>query len=164
WFVHLMIMTGYASVFLMVVVLINGLTIESLKFQRGWPEYPLWHPIRLVGYYATFAIMYGTTYAIIGRLKKSKAPYKNSHPTDWMFLILLQATTLTGIFIHFTRLLDWPMPTYIIYIIHMMVAVPMLVLEVPFAKWAHLAYRPIAIYLLRVRDRYLQENPAAVAE
>jgi len=35
-----MIMTGYASVFLMVVVLINGLSIESLKFQRGWPEYP----------------------------------------------------------------------------------------------------------------------------
>jgi quinone-modifying oxidoreductase, subunit QmoC len=164
WFVHLMIMTGYASVFLMVVVLINGLSIESLKFQRGWPEYPLWHPIRLVGYYATFAIMYGTTYAIIGRLRKSKAPYKNSHPTDWMFLILLQATTMTGIFIHFTRLLDWPMPTYILYIIHMMVAVPMLVLEVPFAKWAHLAYRPIAIYLLRVRDRYLQEHPAAAAE
>jgi hypothetical protein len=108
--------------------------------------------------------MYGTTYAIIGRLRKSKAPYKNSHPTDWMFLILLQATTMTGIFIHFTRLLDWPMPTYILYIIHMMVAVPMLVLEVPFAKWAHLAYRPIAIYLLRVRDRYLQENPTAAAE
>jgi quinone-modifying oxidoreductase subunit QmoC len=168
WFVHLMIMTGYASVFLMVVVLINGLGIESLKFQRGWIEphgdYSLWHPIRLVGYYATFAIMYGTTYAIIGRLKKSKAPYKNSHPTDWMFLILLQLTTMTGIFVHFTRLLDWPMPTYILYVIHMMVAIPMLVLEVPFAKWAHLAYRPVVIYLLRVKERYFKENPAAAVE
>jgi hypothetical protein len=164
WFVHLMIMTGYASIFLMVVVLVNGLGIESMKFQRGWPEYPIWHPIRLVGYYATFAIMYGTTYAIIGRLRKSKAPYKSSHPTDWMFLILLQLTTLTGIFIHFTRLLDWPMPTYILYVIHMMVAIPMLVLEVPFAKWAHLAYRPVAIYLLRVKERYFKENPAAVVE
>lgn len=160
WFIHLMIMTGYASVFLMVVVLINGLTIESLKFQRDWPEYNFFHPIRLIGYYATFAIMYGTTYAIIGRLKKSKPVYKNSHPTDWMFLILLQATTLTGIFVHFTRLLDWPMTTYAIYVIHMMVAIPMLVLEVPFAKWAHLAYRPVVLFLLRVKSKYAAEQQA----
>ncbi len=164
WFVHLMIMTGYASVFLMVVVFINGLGVDYLKFQRDLPEYAIWHPIRLVGYYATFAIMYGTTYAIIGRLKKSKPVYRYSHPTDWMFLILLQATTLTGIFIHFTRLLNWPIPTYALYIVHMMVAVPMLVLEVPFAKWAHLAYRPLVIYLLKVKEMYLQEQPAAIAE
>lgn len=152
WFVHLLIMTGYASVFLLVVVFIRW-------FQRD-EIYNFWHPIRLVGYYSTFAIMYGTTYAIIGRLKKSKAPYKNSHPTDWMFLILLQLTTLTGIFIHFTRLLDWPAPTYVLYVIHMMVAIPMLVLEVPFAKWAHLAYRPVVIYLMRVKDRYLAAQRA----
>lgn len=164
WFVHLMIMTGYASVFLMVVVLVNGLYIDGLKFQRGWPEYPIWHPIRLVGYYATFAIMYGTTYAIIGRLKKTKPVYKNSHPTDWMFLILLQLTTMTGIFIHFTRLLDWPLPTYGLYIIHMMVAIPMLVLEVPFAKWAHLAYRPVVLYLLQVKEKHLAAQKAAAVE
>ncbi len=164
WFVHLMIMTGYSSVFLLVVVFINGLGFENLKFQRDLPEYALWHPIRLVGYYATFAIMYGTTYAIIGRLKKSKPAYRYSHSTDWMFLILLQLTTMTGIFIHFTRLLNWPIPTYGLYIIHMMVAVPMLVLEVPFAKWAHLAYRPLVIYLLKVKEMYFQEQPAAVAE
>jgi len=162
WFVHLMIMTGYASVFLMVVVLVNGLGVDALKFQRDWPEYSIWHPIRLVGYYATFAIMYGTTYAIIGRLKKSKPVYKHSHPTDWMFLILLQATTMTGIFIHFTRLLDWPATTYFLYIIHMMVAIPMLVLEVPFAKWAHLAYRPLVLYLVKVKQKYLQDQPVAV--
>jgi hypothetical protein len=158
WFVHLMIMTGYSSVFLLVVVFIRW-------FQRDHIEYAIWHPVRLVGYYATFAILYGTTYAIIGRLKKSKAPYKNSHPTDWMFLILLQLTTLTGIFIHFTRLLDWPATTYFLYVIHMMVAVPMLVLEVPFAKWAHLAYRPVVIFLLKVKERYSQETAApATAE
>jgi len=153
WFIHLMIMTGYSSVFLLVVVFLRW-------FQRDQEIYSIWHPVRLVGYYATFAIMYGTTYAIIGRLKKSKAPYKNSHPTDWMFLILLQLTTMTGIFIHFTRLLDWPFPTYFLYVIHMMVAIPMLVLEVPFAKWAHLAYRPVAIYLLKVKEQYRQEQQA----
>lgn len=164
WFVHLMIMTGYASVFLMVVVFINGLGFDGLKFQRDYPEYSLWHPMRLLGYYSTFAIMYGTTYAIIGRLKKSKPVYKSSHPTDWMFLILLQLTTMTGIFIHFTRLLDWPFPTYALYVIHMMVAIPMLVLEVPFAKWAHLAYRPVVLFLLKVKEQYRREQTESVPE
>lgn len=160
WLIHLLIMTGYASVFIMVVVFLNGLPffeIENLKFQRD-VEFGFWHPFRLLGYYATLAIMIGTTYAIIGRLKKSKPPYKNSHGTDWMFLILLQLTTMTGIFVHFTRLLDWPFMTYFLYIIHMMVAVPMLVLEVPFAKWAHLAYRPLVLFLLKVKEQYEQEK------
>lgn len=159
WIVHLLIMTGYATVFMLVAVFLAGgihvigLSWEPLQFQRD-VYYQWYHPWRLLGYYATFAIMYGTTYAIIGRLKKSKTPYKNSHGTDWMFLILLQLTTLTGIFIHFTRLLDWPMTTYVLYVIHLMVAVPMLVLEVPFAKWAHLAFRPVTSFLVKVREDY----------
>lgn len=162
WFVHLMIMTGYASVFLLVVVFINGLGVTDFRFQRD-VIYPFWHPIRLIGYYATFAIMYGTTYAMIGRLRKKKAVYKNSHPTDWMFLILLQATTVTGILVHFGRLLDWPMTTYALYVVHMMVAVPMLVLEVPFAKWAHLAYRPIVMFLMNVQADYAREQGRPLA-
>ena len=133
-----------------------GLAWEPIAFQRD-VIYPIWHPIRLLGYYATFAILYGTTYAIIGRIRKSKAPYKNSHGTDWMFLILLQLTTLTGIFIHFTRLLDWPMSTYVLYVIHLMVAIPMLVLEVPFSKWAHLAFRPVVIFLTQVKEQYQKD-------
>ncbi len=169
WIVHLAIMTGYATIFLMVVVLINGLPfgIDWLKFQRGYAslggktEYSIFHPIRLLGYYGTFAILYGTTYALIGRIKKSKPQYKNSHGTDWMFLILLQLTTLTGILINFTRLMDRPFSTYALYVIHMMVAVPMLVLEVPFAKWAHLAYRPVVLMLLKVKQKYIAEYEPA---
>ncbi len=168
WVVHLLIMTGYSTVFLLVVVFLAGgidvigLSWEKIRFQRD-VIYPIWHPMRLLGYYATCAILYGTTYALIGRLKKSKAPYKNSHGTDWMFLILLQLTTLTGILIHFSRLLDWAMPTYVLYVIHLMVAIPMLVLEVPFAKWAHLAYRPIVIYLTKVKERYAREEQVSVS-
>lgn len=164
WFVHLMIMTGYASVFLLVVVFVNGLSYEGLRFQRDLPEYSFFHPIRLVGYYATFAILYGSTYAMIGRLRKSKPNYKFSHSTDWMFLILLQLTTLTGILVHFGRLLDLPATTYFLYLIHMMVAIPMLVLEVPFAKWAHLAYRPVVLYLLKVKEDYAREQTATASE
>jgi len=163
WIIHLLIMTGYSTAFLLVAVFLAGglhfigLYSDNLAFQRD-VEYPIYHPIRLLGYYATAALLYATTYAIIGRLKKSKAPYKNSHGTDWMFLILLELTTLTGILIHFTRLLDWPMPTYVLYVIHLMIAVPMLVLEVPFAKWAHLAFRPVVVFLMAVKEEYEKEK------
>ena len=168
WIVHLMIMTGYGSVFMLVVIFLAGgihvigLSWDKIMFQRD-VIYPFFHPMRLIGYYATFALLYGTTYALIGRIRKSKPPYKNSHATDWMFLILLQLTTLTGIFVHFARLLDWPMTTYVIYVIHLMVAVPMLVLEVPFAKWAHLMFRPIVLFSLSVKEAYRKERGEAAA-
>ena len=161
WLVHLLIMTGYSSVFLMVVIGIRW-------FQRDqviMPDYKALSVIlSLVGYYATFAIMYGTTYAMIGRLRKSKPAYKNSHSTDWMFLILLQLTTMTGILIHATIWLELPMATYVIFVIHLMIAIPMLVLEVPFAKWAHLAYRPVVLFLLKVQEEYKAQNPELAAE
>ena len=34
---------------------------------------------------------------------------------------------------------------------HLSLVVPMLALEVPFSKWSHLAYRPLAMYLAQVR-------------
>jgi hypothetical protein len=68
---------------------------------------------------------------------------------------MLWLTTFTGILIHVTRLLEMPMSTYVIYVIHLMIAVPMLVIEVPFAKWTHQLYRPLILYLMRVKQRAL---------
>jgi hypothetical protein len=145
WLVHLLVMTGYSIVFLLVVVGIRW-------FQRD-EIYALWHPVRLLGYYATFAILYGTTHAIVGRIRKSRTVYRHSHPSDWAFLVLLWLTTFSGILVHAGRLLEWPMTTYYLYVIHLMIAVPMLVLEVPFAKWTHQLYRPLVLYLTRVKQR-----------
>ena len=158
WVVHLLIFTGYSSVFLMVVVGIRW-------FQRDMvivPEYEaLSYLMTAVGYYATAALLYGSSYAMIGRLKKEKPQYKNSHPTDWVFLILLFLTTLTGILVHAFVYLQWAMALYVIYIIHLGVAIPMLVLEVPFAKWSHLAYRPVILFVKDVEKAY-QERLASV--
>ncbi len=145
WLVHLLVMTGYSIVFLLVVVGIRW-------FQRD-EIYALWHPVRLLGYYATFGILYGTTHAIVGRIRKSRTVYRHSHPSDWAFLVLLWLTTFSGILVHAGRLLEWPMTTYYLYVIHLMIAVPMLVLEVPFAKWTHQLYRPLVLYLTRVKQR-----------
>ena len=68
-------------------------------------------------------------------------------------MILLWLTAFTGILIHFGRLLELPLATYGLYVVHMMIAVPMLVIEVPFAKWTHQLYRPLVLYLMKVKER-----------
>ncbi len=160
WLVHLLIMTGYSSIFLMVVVLLRWFQRDSV-IDPDWPIVTTL--MTIVGYYGTFAILYGTTYALIGRIRKSKAPYQNSHGTDWMFLVLLQLTTLTGILVHAFIYLKMPMATYVIYMIHIAIAVPMLTLEVPFAKWAHLAYRPVVLFLTQVKQEYAAQQAAPAA-
>ncbi|MBC7357337.1 MAG: 4Fe-4S dicluster domain-containing protein [Desulfacinum sp.] len=177
WVIHLLIMTGYTTAFILVAVLLCGgleligLNWDALRFQRPYDPatgrdviYPFFHPIRLLGYYATIAVLIGATYALWGRMRRSKAPYKNSHGTDWMFLVLLELTVITGIAVHILRLMNIPFAMYALYILHLMVAVPMLVLEVPFAKWAHLAYRPMAAYLKGVKEKYYAELEAQKAE
>jgi heterodisulfide reductase subunit C/quinone-modifying oxidoreductase subunit QmoC len=54
---------------------------------------------------------------------------------------------------HTFRMLDWPMATYLTYATHLVIAVPMLAVEVPFGKWAHLLYRPLAAALAAAAER-----------
>jgi hypothetical protein len=72
-----------------------------------------------------------------------------------MFLVLLFLTALSGIVLHVFRLLDMAWPTYVAYVVHLMIAVPMLVVEVPFGKWLHLVLRPVAAYVVAVREAEL---------
>ena len=87
------------------------------------------------------------------RYKKKEQMHKHSHASDWLFLILLFLTATSGIFLHLSRLMNLAYPSYIIYVIHIMIAGPMLIIEVPFGKWSHMLYRPLAIYLAMVKEK-----------
>jgi nitrate reductase gamma subunit len=114
--------------------------------------------ISILGYGIAFILLYVSGDAMIGRLRRTEEMHKYSHVSDWMFLILLFLTALTGILMHLFRIMDWPLSTYDMYVIHLAVAVPLLVLEVPFMKWAHLIYRPLALYLKAVREGAIERQ------
>ena len=145
WQKHLLLVVGYVTMFVMIVGFLPWFQTDDI--------HPIWHPQRFLGYFATTALIYVTIDMMISRYKKKRAMHKFSHSTDWLFLILLFLTALTGILLHFLRIGGFPMSTYAMYVIHMAILVPMLMIEVPFGKWSHLAYRPLTAYLHKVKQR-----------
>ena len=155
WRNHFFLVTGYVLMFALVVGFLPWFQTDNI--------YPLYHPQRWLGYYATIVLLYGGADILWGRIKKAHQMHRFSHLSDWIFPILLLSTTATGILVHTFRYMDLPLPTYYMYVIHLVILTPMLVLEVPFGKWAHLAYRPFAIYFQAVKAKALAQQSAQEA-
>lgn len=143
WVIHWLLMSGYTIMFTVIVVFLPWFQTQEI--------HPISHPQRFLGYYATFGLLFGLTVAMIGRLRKKDVKFKFSHVSDWLFVIMLFLTTLTGILVHIFRISGLPYLTYYMYIAHLAVLVPMVMIEVPFSKWSHLAYRPFAIYFANLK-------------
>lgn len=150
WLLHFLLVSGYVIMLLLVVALLEWFQTDNI--------YPITHPQRWLGYYATIVLLFCTVEIIVSRLKKRKQIHKFSDFSDWMFPVLLFLTTVTGILVHIFRYMGLPLATYYTYAIHLVIAVAMLVVEVPFGKWAHLLYRPLAVYFQKVRERALQQQ------
>jgi quinone-modifying oxidoreductase subunit QmoC len=148
WIKHFLLVTGYVIMFSLVVVFLEWFQTDEI--------YPVYHPQRWVGYYATIVLVWFTLEIIIGRLKKREEIHKFSDFSDWMFPILLCLMALTGIAVHIFRLLGFPMATYYMYAVHLIIAFSWLVVIIPFGKWTHLLYRTLALYFQAVKEKALQ--------
>jgi ferredoxin len=155
WLKHFLMMSGYLTMIVLIVIFLRWFQTDEIV--------PFYHPTRLFGYYATAVLLYVSADFLVRRLKKLGQIYKFSEASDWIFLVLMFLTAFTGILVHGLRLAGLPMATYVTYVVHLAVAVPFLVVEVPFGKWAHMLYRPFAAYLTEVRQK-AKESPARVAE
>ncbi len=152
WLKHFLLVSGYMTMMTLIIIFIRWFQVDDSS----------WHFSSLFGYYATAVIMFITVEMFQSRRKKQEAIHRFSELSDWMFLILLFLTTLTGIIMHLVRLAGWPMGTYVMYVIHLAIAVPMLVIEVPFGKWSHLFYRPLALFLTTVREKAMKHSSVDV--
>jgi hypothetical protein len=151
WFVHLGLMLGYVTMLLLVMVFIE-------KLQYG-PE--IRWSVHVFGYLASIGLIIGTVYFIRNRLIKGYVQYNTSHRTDWVFVVLLFLIVITGIaqhVLHRTGIYQW---ANIVYVAHLMCVVPWL-LRMPFSKWAHIIYRPLAMYFAAVRKSALMRQEELV--
>ncbi|MFZ5820796.1 MAG: 4Fe-4S dicluster domain-containing protein [Chloroflexota bacterium] len=150
--IHLLLVSGYGLMLVLIIFFLSWFQTDNI--------YPLWHPQRWLGYYATIVLLLGAGWALWGRVKKEVEMHRFSHPSDWIFPILLLVVTLTGILQHAFRYWDMPLATYYTYAVHLAFTAPMLILEVPFGKWAHLYYRPLAVYFQSVKEKAAQQSTA----
>jgi len=148
-----------AGVFTMFVLL-----VFFLRFFQTDAIYPLWHPQRWIGYGAAAFLLYGTADIVIRRLERKEEIYKRSAPEDFTFPILLFLTAASGIAVNILRYTGLPSAAHYTYFAHIVVSVPLLVVELPFGRWSHALYRPLAIYFQAVKERAMALPPAARQE
>ena len=137
WLLHLVLMLSYLTMLILIMFFLHDM-------QEGpainWT-------VHAPGYVASLGLLAVISYSIRARIKKSAPHAKHSHESDWIFLALLLVVTVTGILQHILHRAGLDVAANITYVAHLMFVVPMLVLEVPFSKWSHMAYRPLAMFL-----------------
>ena len=142
WAIHLVLMLSYVTMLVLIMFFLERMAAGP---SVDWK-------VHVFGLLATVGLLATTIFAMRGRVKKTESQYKHSHESDWMFLILLVVVASTGALQFILHRSGLDVAAYIAYVVHMMAVVPMLLLEVPFSKWSHLAYRPLAMYFNEVRE------------
>jgi len=142
-------------------VMMLTIKVFALRWFQTDNIYPLYNPQRWLGYVAAAFIFYGVGDILIGRLQAKKEIYKETRPEDMVFPVLLLLTAFSGFSVNFFRYAGFALCAHFAYALHVIIATPMLVVEMPFGKAAHMVYRPLALYFLAVRERAARQAPAA---
>jgi quinone-modifying oxidoreductase subunit QmoC len=153
WVTHLALMLSYVTMLVLIMFFLRDMAAGP---HIDWR-------VHAFGYIASAGLVFSTILFMRNRRKKSLAQYRHSHESDWIFLVMLLIVALTGVLQHILHRSGLDVAANIAYIAHLSVVVPMLALEVPFSKWSHLAYRPLAMYFADVRAAALARNEAASA-
>jgi ferredoxin len=155
WLFHLALMLSYVTMLILIMFFLfemaSGPSVDWRVHAFGLP--------------AAVGLIVTTIVFLRRRIRKSSAPYQHSHESDWIFLVLLLTVALTGVIQFLLHRAGADTAANVTYIVHLGLVVPMLGLEVPFSKWSHLAYRPLAMYFADVRAAALKkaEHEAAPA-
>jgi nitrate reductase gamma subunit len=148
WFIHFATMWGFLGL-LGATMLDYGLELTGVK--AVGTAVPIWYQVRLLGTLAGAALLYGTSILISRRLRKSDRSSTHSTTSDWTFLTLLWVAGATGFALELGLYLPQaPAWGYPMFLVHVSVAMA-LVLLVPFGKFAHVIYRPLALLTIRLR-------------
>ncbi len=134
---HLAVSWGFMGMFLATLI------IGAVDFQ--WLHWPRWISLAVGSFSGGFAML-GLAYYVYLRLRRKTTVGKYSHPSDWAFLILLILSIASGFVMLLFRLLNWPLAAYVTFAFHIIVVFDLLV-TFPFSKFAHVVYRPLAIWL-----------------
>jgi hypothetical protein len=143
WLIHALTIWGFLGLFAS-TILDWGLALGGVK-ETGTPI-PLWYPTRLLGTIAGLSLVYGVSMFMINRVRQVNRAAKVSTASDWLLLVLLWITGASGFFIEMALYLPNPPAWgYWVFLFHVAVAMELMLL-LPFTKFAHTIYRPLALF------------------
>ncbi len=138
---HMGVSWGFMGMFLATLIIL-GVDYHVLPLPR-------WVSL-VVGAVSGVACSLGLGYYFYLRLWKKTAVGKYSHPSDWAFLLLLALSVLSGYVMLFFRFMNMPMAAYWTFAFHLVVVFDLLV-TFPFSKFAHVIYRPVALWIAGIK-------------
>lgn len=143
WLIHALTIWGFLGLF-SATIIDYGLSVIGVK-ATGTPI-PLWYPSRLIGTVAGIALLYGVSMFMVNRMRQVNRAAQFTTASDWLLLVLLWITGATGFFIEVALYLpNAPAWGYWVFLLHVSIAMDLMLL-LPFTKFAHAMYRPVALF------------------
>lgn len=140
---HMFILAG--------IMLFISLVLLYLIYPIVYSLNPYNYILMIGRYVAAIMLVVGAGLPFVKRLSKSQKIhlyYKLfRHSTDWVGLGFVFAIGLTGLLMNIFNDLHIYSLSYVVYVVHIGIVLPFLILEVPFGKHNHWLYRTVANYV-----------------
>lgn len=150
WARHWGIVIGFGIITVVLLFFLKWFQTDSI--------YPITDPQRWLGYIATVGLAGGSLDIIIRRARKKGDMHSISGFSDWILPVMILLTALSGLAVHVFRYMELPLTTHFAYAVHLAIAVPLIVIELPFGKLSHVVYRPLALYFQAVKERAMAQQ------
>jgi len=142
---HLLVFYGFVGLLITTAIAVFYILIMELPNPPAWVVYPLpWYrPEKFLGNASALALFTGLSLMIANRLKSDATASKSSY-FDWLLITVIGVLGLTGVIVELLRYSNAVPVAYYVYFVHL-VSVFMLLIYLPYSKFAHLIYRAVAM-------------------
>lgn len=151
-------LTFYGFIALLITTTFVAFGYYAHHFHFG-PEFlrialpmPLYHPVKVLGNVGAIAFLVGLVLLFKTRVTDAAKAGKSNYQ-DWLFLFLMIGLAASGILTQLLRLGGLIPVACVMYFVHLVLAW-CLIGYLPFSKFAHLAYRFVAIIHSKYTGRY----------
>ena len=152
WIIHWFLAFGFTLLFVIKLFFLRWFQTDKI--------YAFYHPQRWLGYLG-FACLVAAASEFLFERYRNRPPFRQQSVFgDWMVPAMLILTAVSGLGVHLLRYAGFGLSAHYCYAAHLMVAVPLLAVELPFGKSSHMLYRPLALYFDAVRKMASRETDA----
>lgn len=144
WVAHLLVMSAYV----LTLVISNLHLLEPLKEHYGFKSFQTYLVL-----YASGGIILGGFIMMARRITKKVQSSMFSHSTDWLFVGMLFLIGLSLLATMFSNIMLGPSNPQVelLYKINIAIEMAWIIIIVPFTKWIHIFFRPLAIYFYNLK-------------